>query len=76
MTFHTIGNLIRWVKYEGRVALATGFETTRLASDGNVSRPIVFFATNNTFGFWEGWSGDGDGSDGGDGSDDSIGGHS
>ena len=57
-------------KDEGGVALATGFESTRLASNGNVSRPIVFFATNNTFGFWEGWSGDGDV----DGSDDGIGG--
>jgi hypothetical protein len=36
VTFHTIGDLIGWIKYDGGVALATGFETARLAGDWNV----------------------------------------
>jgi len=36
VTFHTVGDLIGWIKYDGGVALATCFETTRLAGDWDV----------------------------------------
>ena len=86
VTFHTVGDLICRIKYDGGVALTTGFETARLAGDWDVGRTIVFLATNDAFGFWGGWrswkgrsvrfhrSGDGDGDGDVDGSDDGIGG--
>lgn len=89
VTFHTVGDLIGWIKYDGGVALTTGFETARLAGDWDMGRAIVFLATNEAFSFWEGWRGwrgwrgrsvrfhrSGDGGDGDDdGSDDGIGVH-
>jgi hypothetical protein len=36
VAFHTIGDLICGIKYDGGVALTTGFESTRLAGYGNM----------------------------------------
>ena len=36
VTFHTVGDLIGWIKYDGGVALATGLKPARLAGDWDV----------------------------------------